>query len=132
MEAIALVTLHRHHYPRLQQTAFVAIGSRLHDGQASWIRQHFPKRKFTLVFGKDLLGHLTAIKMAAGIRNVPVRMFHTGHQVAIYNDERELITSDERLSLHAFQEAFGLRPRFRTACARLALTFLDQLQTSRT
>jgi len=127
MEAVAFVTVNRHRY-RLDQLVFVAIGSKLHQVQINWIRQRFLKRKFTLVFGDDLIGHITAIKLAAGIRNLPVQIYYAGNHVRIYKEKEFIILDDEHLSLHAFQEAFGLRPRLRTARPKTAPTFLSQLQ----
>lgn len=127
MEAVAFITLNRYRCARLDQLAFVAIGNRLHAEQADWIGKSFPGRKFTLVFGKDLLGHITDIKLTAGIKKIPISIFHAGHQVMIYRGEQLQVFNSEQLSLHAFQEAFSIRPRFRTAKPAQSSTFLDQL-----
>ncbi|GAC1310466.1 MAG: hypothetical protein NVSMB24_27790 [Mucilaginibacter sp.] len=128
IEAMAFITLNRHRYPRLEQLAFVAIGNRLHVEQANWIRENFPGRKFTLVFGKDLIGHITDIKLAAGIKNIPIRVFFLDNEVLIYRNKVLRVFNQDQISLHAFQEAFGIRPRFRTAKPVQSLTFLDQLK----
>jgi hypothetical protein len=128
MEALAFITLNRHHYPQLEQLAFIAIGNRLHREQTTWIRENFPGRKFTLVFGKDLIGRITDIKLAAGIKNTPVRIFHSGSEIEIHRGNLWHLFDQEQISLHAFQEAFGIRPRFRTAKPVLSITFLDQLK----
>jgi hypothetical protein len=75
MEAMAFITFNRHRFPRLEQLAFIAIGNKLHAEQGDWIRQSFPGRKVILVFGKDLVGHITDIKLAAAIKNIPIRIF---------------------------------------------------------
>src|SRR5258708_5494632 len=59
MEAIAFITINRQHYPKLEQLTFIAIGNKLQPEQVNWIVQNFRKRRFTLVFGKDLIGHIT-------------------------------------------------------------------------
>ncbi len=128
MEAIAFITLNRHRYPRLEQLAFVAIGNRLHPGQGEWIGQHFPCRKVILAFGKDLVGHLTDIKLTSAIKNIPVRILHRDAEIHIYRNSRLRVFHQEQVSLHAFQESFGIRPRFRTAKSVRSLTFLDQLK----
>lgn len=130
MEAMAFATLNLHRFPRLGHMAFIAIGNRLHAEQADWIRKNYPGRKFTLVFGNDLVGHITAIKLAGGIRNIPVQVFLSGAQVYIHTGKKQVMIDAGQLSLYAFEEAFGLRPRFRTPRPRLALTFLEQLQNS--
>ncbi|QEM13755.1 MULTISPECIES: hypothetical protein [Mucilaginibacter] len=128
MEAIAFLTLHRHRYPRLEQLAVVAIGNRFYKEQANWIRENFRGRKFVLVFGKDLIGHLTDIKLTAGIKNLNIRIFHSENQILIYRGNLFRAFDQERISLHAFQEAFSIRPRFRTGKPVQSLTFLDQLK----
>ena len=41
MEAIAFITINRQRYPKLEELAFVAIGNKLQEEQANWIRQKF-------------------------------------------------------------------------------------------
>jgi hypothetical protein len=128
MEAIALVTLKRHRFLRLETVAFAAIGNRLYHAQGDYLRKHFPGRKFTLAFGNDLLGRLTAVKMAALIRGLPLHLVFAGNAVRVSSRGRTFVYTTDRLSLHAVQEDFGLRPRFRTALPSGAFTFLDQLK----
>jgi hypothetical protein len=128
IEAIALVTLKRHRFLRLETAAFAAIGNRLYRAQGDYLRKQFPERKFTLAFGNDLLGRLTAVKMAALIRDFPLRLVFSGNAVRVSSANSTIVYTADRLSLHAVQEDFGLRPRFRTAAPSGALTFLDQLK----
>jgi hypothetical protein len=128
MEAMAFITLNRHRYPRLDQLAFVAIGNRLHVKQGDWIRQSFPGRKVTLVFGKDLVGQITDIKLAAAIKNIPIRIIHKNAEIHIYRNDCLKVFTQGQISLHTFQDAFAVRPRFRTGKPVQSLTFLDQLK----
>ncbi|MFA6082809.1 hypothetical protein [Mucilaginibacter sp.] len=128
MEAMAFITLNRHRFPRLEALAFVAIGNRLHVEQGDWIRQNFPVRTVTLVFGKDLVGHITDIKLAAAIKNIPIRIRYKDNEIHVYRDQQLRVFNQEQISLHAFQDAFGIRPRFRTGKPARSLTFLDQLK----
>ncbi|MET3981715.1 hypothetical protein ABIB62_004268 [Mucilaginibacter sp. UYP25] len=128
MEAMAFITLNRHRYPRLEQLSFIAIGNRFYIEQADWIRQNFQGRRFTLVFSKDLIGHITDIKLTAGIKNIAIRIFHSGNEVMVYRDNLLHVFHNEQISLHAFQEVFSIRPRFRTGKPVHSLTFLDQLK----
>lgn len=127
MEAIAFAAINRHRYS-LERLAFIAIGSRLQKEQVTWLRHHFPNRTFILAFGKDLIGQITAIKLAAGVRNIPLQIYYAGNQVSIYSGEKLLLVNQELVSLHLFQEKFGVRPRFRTALPASADSFLVQLQ----
>lgn len=128
MEAIAFISVKRSRFPKLEQLAFIAIGNRLHADQAEWIRQNFSGRKVTLIFGKSLLGNITDIKLTAAIKNLHVRILYAAPQLFVYRDSWLEIFDQDKISLHAFQEAFGIRPRFRTAKPVQSLTFLDQLK----
>jgi hypothetical protein len=128
MEAMAYITLKRQYYPRLEQVAFIAVGCRLHPEQSDWIGQNFKNRKVTLVFGRDLIGNLTDIKLTAGIKNIPVRILNSEGRIQIHKGGKWRVFEQEQISLHAFQEAFSIRPRFRTAKPHNSLTFLDQLK----
>jgi len=128
MEAMAFITLKRNRYPRVDQLAFVAIGNRLHLKQGEWIRQNLPGRKVTLVFGNDLVGRITDIKLAAAVKNIPIRVIFKDAEVHIYRGRLLKVFNQEKVSLHAFQEAFGIRPRFRTGKPVNSLTFLEQLK----
>ena len=62
MEAIAYLSVNLHRFPDLDALTFIAIGNLPHPEQLKWIASHYPKRKYTLVFGKDLLGRLADIR----------------------------------------------------------------------
>jgi hypothetical protein len=131
MEAIALMTIQRPRYPKLDTVAFIAVGNKLHFGQIDWIRSHFPKRKFTLVFGNDLLGNLTDIKLATGLKGLQFRLMHACHQTIILNTEKFEAFEDSKLTLSLFEKAFGLRTGIRTRKPLLHSSFLNQLQYDR-
>lgn len=128
MEAIAFLTIHRPRYPKLDNVAFIAIGNKLYPGQIDWIRRHFPKRKFTLVFGNDLIGNMTDIKLATGLKGLQFRLLHVRHKTMILNIERLEIFEDSQITLSAFEKKFGLRTGIRTRKPILHSSFLNQLQ----
>lgn len=128
MEAIAFITINRQRYPILQELAFIAIGNKLQGEQIHWIRQKFAKRKFTLVFGRDLLGQMTDIKLGAGLKNIPIQIQHSNFKVLIYRRDKLRVFDEDVISFHAFQLAFGVRGKIRTRKPIKSLTFLDQLK----
>jgi len=128
MEAIAFLSVNRRKYRYPAQLAFIAVGNRLHPDQITYIRQRFPKRRFTLAFGNDLIGRITDVKIAAGILDKPLRIYHVSHRTLVQNIDRMIIFDDEKLSLSAFMKAFGFRPPVRTRKSLKALTYLDQLK----
>jgi len=128
MEAIAFLTLHADHYPRPDTLSFIATGNLPGMDQLQWIRQNFKKRKFTLVFGSDLLGALTDIKVAAGLKGHGTRLLVNNDDVRIQMKTQVRILSVPQVSLHAFEKAFGLRMGIRTRKPPAAVTFLDLLK----
>jgi hypothetical protein len=132
MEAIAFLTLHAGDYPRRDTLSFIATGNLPGMVQLQWIRQNFKKRKFTLVFGNDLLGALTDIKVAAGLKGQDTRLLLSGDALHVQMKTQVRILSVPGISLYAFEKAFGLRMGIRTKKPPTALTFLDQLKDAQT
>lgn len=128
MEAIAYLTVNLNSYPNLQSLSFIAIGNLPHPGQLNWIKTHFPKRKFTLVFGKDLLGKLADIRVAAGLFYKPVRLLRSEIQIQILCGQQVYRFDQETISLNSFEKATGIRTGVRTAKSKEFDTFLDQLK----
>ena len=114
MEAIAYLSVNLHRYRDLDGLSFIAIGNLAHPGQLSWIKANYPKRKFTLVFGKDLLGKLADIRIAAGLKEKTIRLLHSGIRVQIMCDNKQYGFDQDNLSLNAFEKASGLRTGIRT------------------
>lgn len=128
MEAIAYSTFNYHRYPDFESLSFIAVGNLPHPGQLNWIRSNYPKRKFTLVFGKDLLGKLADIRVAAGLVNKAIRFLRTDTQIQIKHDNKVYSFGQDSLSLNAFEKAAGLRTGIRTSKPKHFDTYLDQLK----
>ena len=127
IEAIAFLSLNTDHYPNLESVSFIATGNLPGMAQLQWIRRNFQKRKFTLVFGNDLLGALTDIKVAAGLKGHGTRIWLSGDVVRIQMKTQQHLFSIPEVSLHAFEKAFGLRMNIRTRKPNRVVNFLDQL-----
>jgi hypothetical protein len=128
MEAIAFLTTNFSRCPNLSGLAFVAIGNKLQQAQIKWIRETFPNRKFTMVFGNDPLALITDIKLAAGLKNVPVKIQHSNSKLLIRCGNVLRVFDEDKISFYAFQTAFGIRGKIRTRKPNGTLTFLDQLK----
>ena len=128
MEAIAFLTLNQANYPNYAQLLFIATGARLSSSQLKWIKQNLKAREFTLAFGNELIGSLTDIKVAAAIRNKSVKLAFQEGNVIAWLKEKKIVFEDDKLSLHAFETAFGVRTMIRTCKPFNQLTFLDELK----
>ncbi|MEZ2334755.1 hypothetical protein AB6735_03935 [Mucilaginibacter sp. RCC_168] len=128
MEAIALLTLNQANFPNYKELLFIATGARVGDGQLKWIKKNLKGRQFTLAFGNELIGRVTDIKVAAAIRDKSVKLsFQEGHVIA-WLKEKKIVFEEDKLSLHAFETAFGVRTMIRTCKPLNQLTFLDELK----
>lgn len=128
MEAIAYFSLNWSRHPRPGNVGFVALGNLMSSRQLDWVRSNYPKRKFTLAFGADLVGRATDIKVAARLKGIAVSLRWMVNSVNVQFKEKSFIFQPDELSLNAFELTFGVRTRIRTRKPAECLTFLDQLR----
>lgn len=128
MEAIALLTLKQANYPNYKELLFMATGAKAGDGQLKWIKKNLRGREFSLAFGNELIGRITDIKVAAAIRNKSVKLSFQEGNVVAWLKEKKILFEEDKLSLHAFETAFGVRTMIRTCKPLNQLTFLDELK----
>jgi hypothetical protein len=128
MEAIAYCTLFHHQF-QLDNLLFLATGTRLNAGQYHWIKQHLAGKSCTLVFENSPLGHIADLKMAAGIKGIPVAVFSApGNGLRIRFRMRDYDFDAEQFTMSRFEKACGFRFGLRTAKSKTAVTFFDQLK----
>ncbi len=118
MEALAFLSVHHHAYPDFKQLRFIAIGNYLTGFSLTG-------RKISMLFGNDILGRLTDIKVSLLLRNKDASLFYHGDESFEINGHQ---FEAERLSLNTFETACGVRSGIRTIKARGFNTFLEQLK----
>ena len=128
IEAIAYLTLNQTTYQNFNDLLFIATGARISQGQLNWIRLNLKGREFTLAFGNELIGRITDIKVATAIRNKAVRLTFQEGNVIAWLKEKKSVFKEDKLSLHTFEVAFGIRTMIRTCKPLNQLTFLDELK----
>jgi hypothetical protein len=128
MEAIAFITANCHRYQSIECLSFAAVGNLPHFSQLRWLKANFKKRKFTLVFGKDILAVLAEIKIAAGLHNKRVAFALSGPAILATLDKRCYEFEQESLSLNVFEKTCGIRTGVRTSKSLNHDTYLDQLR----
>ncbi|MBT2560140.1 hypothetical protein J7E50_02755 [Pedobacter sp. ISL-68] len=130
MELIAFLTLNFHLFRRLENLLLLATGSGITASHLNWIAAHLPGRSYSLVFGNDLLGRAADLKVAAGIRGIPVAIsIPVSSEVNVRFRCRNYSFDQQRFSLHAFEKASGYRFGMRTYKAKRSLSFLSQLES---
>ncbi len=127
VEAIAFLTLNAHHYTNLGDLSVIAMGNLPHKGQLARIALSWQKRKIIMVFGKDILGRLTDIRVAAGIRNKEVRFTLRKEMADVEYNHVHYRFAQDRLSLSKFEKAAALRWGIRTSKPKQFDTYLTQL-----
>jgi hypothetical protein len=130
MEAVSFLHLRYTSFSNLDGLLFIAIGSTLSEDHLHWINTNLINTKhYTLLFGKDFLGKVTDLKIAAGIHRIPVSVWeHDG--VATVNFRQQTYTIDTTaFSLNAVEKLSGYRFGIRTIKPKDHLTFFDQLKS---
>lgn len=128
LEAIAFLTINQWAFQQLDGLYFMATGNRIGAGQMRWIRDNLKKRAITLVFGNDLIGRLTDVKVALAIRGKDVKL-ETRHGVIVARLRQKTAQFEEdRFGISAFEKEYGIRTRVRTCKPVNQLTFFDQLK----
>jgi hypothetical protein len=130
MEAVALLSLNSGAFCSYDPLLFVATGLRPQAAQINRIMQNLRHRTIALVFSGDLLGRVTDLKMAAGIRKVPAAVTVNGNTVHVRCRYRDYPFSHEEFSLNAFEKASGFRFKIRTLKSKTHESFLAQLQAA--
>jgi hypothetical protein len=128
MEIIAFLSLNLQRYPQPEKLCLIALGNRPGIGQLNWIRKHFKRRKFTLLFEDDLTGRATDIVVAAGLRMQSIYSVWSVRGIIVSCNNRSIRFRPEKLSLNNFELAFSIRTGVRTRKAKKYITFLNQLK----
>ncbi|HZY39386.1 MAG TPA: hypothetical protein VFE53_22175 [Mucilaginibacter sp.] len=129
MECIAWLNHYGFAFPDTESLLFLSAGASLHHQHIRWLRENLTGKDFDFVFGKDLLGRLTALKLAAGIRGQQMHIAYLAEEkIQILFRGRNFIFSPENLSLNALEKLSGFRFRVRISTPKNYKTFFEQLE----
>lgn len=93
---------------------FLSAGVRVLPVHARWLAVHLPAKEFRLVFGRDLLGRMAELKLAAAVRGWPLELYQDGERIIVSFRSRVFSFSPESFSLNAFEKA--AKRRFGIPC----------------
>ncbi|UEG51447.1 hypothetical protein LLH06_10725 [Mucilaginibacter daejeonensis] len=127
---VAYLSLHSSFYPDLNAVSLIALGNVPLPKQIRYLCARYKNRRFELIFGNDLLAPLIDIKIALALKQQWVTFTLVKDQVAISCNQGTRQFSLDRLSLSAFQKAFGLRTSVRTRKSKRHTYFLNELLES--
>lgn len=129
LEAIAWLHFYSYHFSGLDSLLLLSAGASLYNYHTQWLRELLPGKDLVFAFGNELLGRLTAIKLAAGIRGQRLSIvFLAEEKVQIRFRGQTFLFDPEQLSMHALEKAAGFRFRVRIATPKNYNTFFDQLK----
>lgn len=116
-------------FPQIENLLFVSLGAGVHSAQLLWIREHLAGKRFRLLFGRDVLGRMADLKLAAAIRGWPLSVYLTdGKQVTVSFRSRIFSFSQENFSLSAFEKAAAVRFGVAADKPKLHNIFFDELK----
>ncbi|SDF27896.1 hypothetical protein SAMN05216464_115102 [Mucilaginibacter pineti] len=114
MEAIAYLSVKYTAINDLEGLLFASVGAKPSIEQINWLNRNFTGRQFALVFGKDILGRVCELKVAAGLSNIPVAIFLEGDFIIVNYRSANYIFPAQAFSLNAFEKKTGCRFRIAT------------------
>jgi len=116
-------------FPQTGNLLFVALGAGVCKAQMLWIRTHLAGKQFRLLFGRDVLGRMTDLKLAAAIRGWPLSVYlGDGEQVVVCFRQRHFSFSQEQFSLAAFEKDAGVRFGIAADKPKVHNSFFDELK----
>lgn len=97
-------------FPQTGNLLFVSLGAGVSEAALLWIRKHLAGKQFRLLFGRDLLGRMADLKLAAGIRGWPLSVYlGEGEQAVVCFRQHHFSFSQEKFSVAAFEKDAGVR-----------------------
>lgn len=129
LEAVSWLNKKYHSFSVTQNLLFVALGAGISDAQLRWIWENFSGKKCLLIFGKDLLGRIADLKVAAALRGWPVSIYLAADEQLMVNFRSANFSfSQETFSLAAFERTAGIRFRIPASKPLKHNSFFEELK----
>jgi hypothetical protein len=117
MDAVAWLKKKYCSFPYLQNLLFLSVGAGLQQTHITWIYMRLKNKRFRLLFGRDILGRITDLKLAAGIKGAALEIYSDGNEgIVVHFRSKTFLFSQESFSLNAFEKASGFR--FNLSCQK--------------
>lgn len=131
MEALAWLELNWHRIADSFSLLFFSAGPSFSDEHVCWLRRHFSGKRIVVALGNDLLGRLSAAKMAAGICGLNLQIAYLSEEkIQILFRGETYIFSPENLSLNALEKLSGFRYRVIISTPKNHNSFFEQLKAA--
>lgn len=116
-------------FPQTENLLFVSLGAAVSNAQMLWVREHLGRKQFRLLFGRDVLGRMVDLKLAAAIKGWPLSVYlGAGEQVLVCFRQHHFSFRQENFSLATFEKAAGIRFGVSTYKPKVHNSFFDELK----
>lgn len=116
-DAIAWLNKKYQSFRSLQSLLFLSVGTGLRPVHTEWISRHINGKRYELLFGRDVPGVITDLKVAAAIRGVALAVYRMGDDgFAVRFRSKSFLFSPDGFSLNAFERVSGFR--FNVSCQK--------------
>lgn len=113
--AISFMAQHRHSFSQPERLWFFHYGTLPTPTQIHSLLQPQHKKKIILLYEDDLLGRITAIKIACWLKRRAVQLTYTHDEtVHIRFNDKTYLFPEHELSLSRFEKRTGLRSQIKT------------------
>jgi len=110
---------------------FFSAGASVSNEQLIMLRKHFSRKRIVMVLGNDLLGRLSAVKLAAALRGQKLQIRYLAEEkVQILFRGQTYLFSPENLSLNALEKLSGFRFRVIISTPKNYNSFFEQLKAA--
>ncbi len=109
MAAISWLNKNYYSFLNPDNLLFLSTGTRIHAEHIHWINTRLRDKDFCLVYGRDILGRIADLKLAAGIRGWPLEIYYSDDQITVHFRAKSFSFSQETFSLNAFEKAAKYR-----------------------
>lgn len=116
-------------FPHCENLLFLSLGAGIREVQLSWIWDHLAGKEFRLLYGRDLLGRMADLKLAATIKGWPLSVYlGEGEQVIVDFRSRHFSLGQENFSLSVFEKTAGVRFGVAADKPKIHNSFFDELK----
>jgi hypothetical protein len=130
MEAISWLNNNYSSFGSLDNLLFLAVGARVSDTHIRFMVKYLAGKTFGLLFGNELLGHIACLKVAAGIRQVPVAIYCRKEIVQVVFRSVIFKFQQAEFSLPAFERSAKFRFKIPAYKPKGFASFFDQLKAN--
>lgn len=131
MEAVCWLNKKFKWLPRPENFLFMSVGTQVNAGHIARIRQVFSNKDVNFLLGGDLLGQVTALKLAAGLRSLPVTVsLLPEEKLQVVFRAKAYVFEQDKFSLNAFEKMSGFRFGFPVLKPRQQNCFFDEARAA--